>query len=31
VRVLDDDGERAQQLAAETKPPEAAVFPVRLD
>jgi rare lipoprotein A len=31
VRVLDDDRERAQQLAAETKTPEGAVFLVRLD
>ncbi len=31
VRVLDDDHERAQKLAAETKPPEGAVFVVRLD
>lgn len=31
VRVLDDDHERAQQLAAETKTPEGAVFLVRLD
>jgi rare lipoprotein A len=31
VRVLDDDHARAQQLAAETKTPEGAVFLVRLD
>jgi rare lipoprotein A len=31
VRVLDDDQERAQKLAAETKTPEGAVFVVRLD
>jgi rare lipoprotein A len=31
VRVLDDDHSRAQKLAAETKPPEGAVFVVRLD
>jgi len=31
VRVLDDDHERAQKLAAETKTPEGAVFIVRLD
>jgi rare lipoprotein A len=31
VRVLDDDRERAQQLAAETQTPEGAVFLVRLD
>ena len=31
VRVLDDDHTRAQQLAAETKTPEGAVFLVRLD
>ena len=31
VRVLDDDHERAQKLAAETKTPEGAVFVVRLD
>ena len=31
VRVLDDDRERAQQLAAETKTPESAVFLLRLD
>jgi rare lipoprotein A len=31
VRVLDDDHSRAQQLAAETKTPEGAVFLVRLD
>ncbi len=31
VRVLDDDRERAQELAAETKTPEGAVFLVRLD
>lgn len=31
VRVLDDDQNRAEQLAAETKPPEGAVFVVRLD
>jgi len=31
VRVLDDDHERAQQLAAETSTPEGAVFLVRLD
>jgi len=31
VRVLDDDCERAQQLAAETKTPEGAVFLLRLD
>jgi rare lipoprotein A len=31
VRVLDDDHDRAQQLAAETKTPEGAVFLVRLD
>jgi rare lipoprotein A len=31
VRVLDDDQDRAQRLAAETKTPEGAVFLVRLD
>jgi rare lipoprotein A len=31
VRVLDDDHERAQKLAAETTTPEGAVFLVRLD
>jgi len=31
VRVLDDDRDRAQKLAAETKTPEGAVFLVRLD
>jgi rare lipoprotein A len=31
VRVLDDDHDRAQQLAAETTTPEGAVFLVRLD
>lgn len=31
IRVLDDDHERAQKLAAETKPPDGAVFIVRLD
>lgn len=31
VRVLDDDHERAERLAAETKTPEGAVFVVRLD
>jgi hypothetical protein len=31
VRVLDDDHERAQKLAAETRTPEGAVFLVRLD
>ena len=31
VRVVDDDRTRAQQLAAETKTPEGAVFLVRLD
>jgi rare lipoprotein A len=31
VRVLDDDRDRAQQLAAETTTPEGAVFLVRLD
>lgn len=31
IRVLDDDHTRAQQLAVETKPPEGAVFIVRLD
>ena len=31
VRVLEDDHGRAQQLAAETKTPEGAVFLVRLD
>jgi hypothetical protein len=31
VRVLDDDHERAQKLAAETSTPEGAVFVVRLD
>jgi rare lipoprotein A len=31
VRVLDDDHERAQRLAAETTTPEGAVFLVRLD
>jgi rare lipoprotein A len=31
VRVLDDDHERAQKLAAETKTPEGSVFLVRLD
>ncbi len=31
VRVLDDDHHRAQQLAAETRTPEGAVFLVRLD
>jgi rare lipoprotein A len=31
VRVLDDDRQRAQELAAETATPEGAVFVVRLD
>ncbi len=31
VRVLDDDRERAQKLAAETHSPDGAVFLVRLD
>ena len=31
VRVLDDDHDRAKQLAAETQTPEGAVFLVRLD
>jgi rare lipoprotein A len=31
VRVLDDDHDRAQQLAAETHTPEGAIFLVRLD
>jgi rare lipoprotein A len=31
VRVLDDDRDRAQKLAAETTTPEGAVFLVRLD
>lgn len=31
IRVLDDDHERAQKLAAETETPEGAVFLVRLD
>jgi rare lipoprotein A len=31
VRVLDDDHDRARQLAAETKTPEGAIFLVRLD
>jgi rare lipoprotein A len=31
VRVLDDDQDRAQKLAGETKTPEGAVFLVRLD
>jgi rare lipoprotein A len=31
VRVLDDDRERAQKLAAETRSPDGAVFVVRLD
>lgn len=31
VRVLDDDHDRATQLAAETKTPEGAIFLVRLD
>ena len=31
VRVLDDDHQRAQKLAAETRTPEGAVFLVRLD
>jgi hypothetical protein len=31
VRVLDDDHERAQKLAAETKTPQGAIFVVRLD
>lgn len=31
IRPLDDDHERAQKLAAETKTPEGAVFIVRLD
>jgi len=31
IRVLDDDHERAQKLAAETKTPDGAVFIVRLD
>jgi len=31
VRVLDDDHDRAQKLAGETKTPEGAVFVVRLD
>jgi len=31
VRVLDDDHDRAQKLAKETKTPEGAIFLVRLD
>jgi rare lipoprotein A len=31
IRVLDDDHERAQKLAAETQTPECSVFVVRLD
>jgi rare lipoprotein A len=31
IRVLDDDHDRAQKLAAETKTPEGSVFLVRLD
>jgi rare lipoprotein A len=31
IRVLDDDHERAQKLAAETTTPEGSVFVVRLD
>ena len=31
VRVLDDDHDRAQKLAAETRTPEGAIFLVRLD
>jgi rare lipoprotein A len=31
IRVLDDDHQRAQKLAAETRTPEGAVFLVRLD
>lgn len=31
VRVLDDDRERAQKLAAETRTPQGAIFVVRLD
>jgi rare lipoprotein A len=31
VRVLDDDHERAQKLAAETRTPQGAIFVVRLD
>jgi hypothetical protein len=31
VRVLDDERERAEKLAAETTTPEGAVFVVRLD
>jgi len=31
IRVLDDDRQRAEQLAAETETPEGAVFVVRLD
>jgi hypothetical protein len=31
VRVLDDDHDRAQTLAAETKTPEGGIFLVRLD
>ncbi len=31
IRVLDDDHERAEKLAAETKTPDGAVFIVRLD
>lgn len=31
VRVLDDDHDRAQKLAAETKTPQGAIFLVRLD
>ena len=31
IRVLDDDHERAQKLAAETRTPEGSVFVVRLD
>jgi rare lipoprotein A len=31
IRVLDDDHERAQKLAAETQTPEGSVFVVRLD
>jgi rare lipoprotein A len=31
IRILDDDHERAQKLAAETITPEGSVFVVRLD
>jgi hypothetical protein len=31
VRVLDDDHDRAQKLAAETKTPQGSIFLVRLD